>query len=202
MFIILWLVFCIGIMIFANSKGRSAIGWGLLAFLFSPLIAGIALACSKDLTVDEDISRVKMEHQHLKDRVVSNEKLTDYRLNRVELDVNQIQNKAIGTQSNKLLDNGTKLCPACAEVIKAEAIKCKHCGIMVDSIKVVECPYCFEGILATDTLCRHCNSDLSKFNKDATSLNETVATNWNCLCGRISHGDACSNCGRVAGATY
>jgi hypothetical protein len=198
-----WFLLCIGIGVFAHNKNRSGIGWFILAFIFSPLLAGVILACLKDMKVDEDISRVKMEHQHLKDRVVSNEKITDYRLNRVELDVNQVQNKTIGSsQSYKLLNNGTKLCPACAEVIKAEAIKCKHCGIMVDSIKVVDCPYCFENILANDTLCKHCKSDLSKINIDSTSLNEAVTANWNCLCGKVSQEDTCINCGRTVGAIY
>jgi len=200
---IVWLGLCIWVAVAASNKGRSGIGWFILAFILSPLLAGVALAVTKDLKVDEDISRVKTEHQHLKDRVVSNEKLTDYRLNRVELDVNHIQNKTIGnTQPTKLIDNGTKLCPACAGVIKDKAIKCKHCGIMVDSIKVVDCPYCFESVLATDALCRHCNSDLIKLNNDVTGHNNTVFAAWNCLCGNSVKGDTCLNCGRSAGAKY
>src|SRR6185369_16577103 len=117
MIYIVWFGLCVWVGVAASNKGRSGFGWFVLAFLFSPLLMGIILACNKDLTVAEDITRVKMEHQHLKDRVVENEKLTDYRLNRVELDVNHMQGKYLdNAQPTKLLTEGTKSCPACAEV--------------------------------------------------------------------------------------
>lgn len=111
---------------FANNKNRSGIGWGILSFIFSPLLAGVVLACLKDLGVEEDINKVKMEHQHLKDRVVFNEKITEHRLNRVESDVNKLgssQNKISNKMpQNKMLSEDNKLCPACAEIIKSSAI--------------------------------------------------------------------------------
>lgn len=169
MFWLVWFGLCIGVGVFASNKGRSGIGWFIVAFIFSPLIAGVVLACTKDLSVTEDISRVQMEQQHLKDRVVLNEKITEHRLNRVEQDVTQLSNDRFnnGTQSiqqTKMLDEGTKVCPACAEVIKKAAIKCKHCGTMIDQLKVVECPYCDEKITAGIQECNHCESDLNKFN--------------------------------------
>lgn len=41
--IVIWLVFCGLVAIAAKNKGRSAAGWFVLAFLISPLIAGIAV---------------------------------------------------------------------------------------------------------------------------------------------------------------
>ncbi|HCI3893701.1 TPA: hypothetical protein NO315_004902, partial [Pseudomonas aeruginosa] len=31
------------------------------------------------------------------------------------------------------MENDEKKCPFCAEVIKAEAVKCKHCGSMLSA---------------------------------------------------------------------
>jgi hypothetical protein len=164
---LIWFALCIWVGVAASNKGRSGLAWGVLAFLFSPLIIGIILACSKDLTVNENLTKVSMEQQLLKDRVVANEKLTDYRLSRVENDVAKLggdgQTNYIATreQQARLISEGSKQCPACAEVIKEAAIKCKHCGIMLSEFKTVECPYCSELIMANDASCKHCNSILS-----------------------------------------
>lgn len=41
---------CLLVGYFATRKGRSFIGWTLLAMLISPLISGIILACCEDLS--------------------------------------------------------------------------------------------------------------------------------------------------------
>lgn len=172
---LIYLGFCIGVGVFASNKGRSGIGWSILAFLFSPLLAGVVLACLRDLKSIEDVNAVNMEHQNLKDRVVSNERLTEYRLGRVEIDVDKLHNIKLGSNNQKsdgktrLIDSGNKLCPACAEVIKETAIKCKHCGVMLNEISTVECPFCSEEINATETKCRHCKSELNPDNNISIS---------------------------------
>jgi hypothetical protein len=162
--IVFWIGFCGLVSYFANKKGRNTVGWFILAFIFSPLLAGIALAMTKDLKVEEDLSQVRAENQNLKDRVVSNEKLTDYRLGRAESDISRLRDAnnqpslSNSQQQSRLLSEDTKFCYACKEVIKASAIKCKHCGTMLDNLKTIECKFCSEEILATDKICRHCNS--------------------------------------------
>jgi len=112
---IVWFGLCIWVGVAANNKGRSGIGWAILAFIFSPLIVGVILACMKDLKVDADVNRVRMEQQHLKDRVVSNEKLTDYRLNRVESDVSKLSDSRMGgvisnmSQNTKMLSHQVRI---------------------------------------------------------------------------------------------
>ena len=164
MFLLIWLGFCVWVGFAANNKGRSGVGWAVLAFLFSPLLMGIALALVKDLKVDEEVSRVKAEQQQLKDRVVSNEKLTEHRLGRVENDVSRLGHATPGSIPNAgpaLIGEGTRFCPACAEVIRSAAIKCKHCGVMVDSIRMKNCKFCDEGIPELAKVCSHCNSTVN-----------------------------------------
>jgi hypothetical protein len=57
----------------------------------------------------------------------------------------------------------TRECPHCKEEIKAEAIKCKHCGSRVAPERPAHegiCPYCKEEIHPDAIKCKHCKSML------------------------------------------
>lgn len=45
---IMWLAFAIAIGYFAKERGRSPLGWGIAAALFSPLLCFIILLCLKN----------------------------------------------------------------------------------------------------------------------------------------------------------
>lgn len=58
------------------------------------------------------------------------------------------------------------ICPFCKEEIKDGAIKCKHCGSMLNTTttvnqKKISCPFCKEEIEEGVTICKHCNSKLN-----------------------------------------
>lgn len=50
--VIVWLLFAAGVAWLASARGRSGAGWFLLAFLFSPLLSVVVLACLRDLKAD------------------------------------------------------------------------------------------------------------------------------------------------------
>ncbi len=60
-------------------------------------------------------------------------------------------------------ESKTRECPFCKEEIKADAIKCKHCGSSVSPEAPPHggtCPYCKEQIKPEAIKCKHCGSDL------------------------------------------
>lgn len=165
--ILLVLAFCVGIGMFAKSKGRSAWGWGIASLFISPLLAGIILALMRDLSQDRAVRKVDMEQQSLKERVAVNEVQVNQRFQNVENQLTSIK-KEVGmldaTPQNKqqMLGEGMKVCPHCGESIKSSAVKCRYCGAELESVQMRECPFCKELIRADATKCKFCRSDLTQ----------------------------------------
>jgi hypothetical protein len=78
------------------------------------------------------------------------------------------------------MESETRECPYCKEEIKAEAIKCKHCGSSVAPEKPSHggtCPYCKEQIHVEAIKCKHCGSDLrSGLSSDCGCKQQVTAT--------------------------
>lgn len=47
-----WLAFTIIVAVAANTRGRNALGWGILAVIFSPLLAGLFLLALPNLRME------------------------------------------------------------------------------------------------------------------------------------------------------
>jgi hypothetical protein len=54
-----WLIFSIVVGAAAAGRGRSTLGWALLALFISPLIAGVLLAVLPDLRMHEMLGEIR-----------------------------------------------------------------------------------------------------------------------------------------------
>ena len=58
---------------------------------------------------------------------------------------------------------GMKKCPSCAEAVKEEAVKCKHCGEVLNknsAPQLLECPKCHKTYDASWKVCLNCRTSL------------------------------------------
>ncbi len=53
----------------------------------------------------------------------------------------------------------SQTCPACSEKIKADALRCKHCGT---DLPLKKCPWCAETIESEAKKCQYCKSYIDK----------------------------------------
>lgn len=78
---------------------------------------------------------------------------SDYRADRQE-----------GRRSMARDDTDTTECPFCKEVVRANAVLCKHCGSRLSPPTLQHdgvCPFCKEEIHPEATRCKHCRSNLA-----------------------------------------
>lgn len=177
---LIFIGFCVAVGMFAQKKGRSALGWGLASLLISPLLAGIILALVKDLSQEEAVNKVEMEQQDVKERIAVNEVQINQRFQHVEKEISSIKQEVgmldSGSQAKThMLEEGMKKCPHCGENIKSSAVKCRYCGSVLESIPMRECPFCKELIRADATKCRFCRSDLTNAVVDEVLPTENTA---------------------------
>ncbi|MFP4661843.1 MAG: zinc ribbon domain-containing protein [Halanaerobiales bacterium] len=167
---ILWFVFCGAVAYFAHQKGRSAIGWGLLAVFISPLIAGIALAIAKDLSVERDFDYLHNRTDNLEREIRHNKEYSDLSREYLRDDVRSLsanRGKSVKLSGSnrqetaqKALSSSKVKCSNCEKYIEPENRFCPSCGEKIIPEGMMECSECGELLEKGSKFCNKCGKKL------------------------------------------
>ncbi len=168
---ILWFGLCILVAFYASHRGRSPIGWGLIAIFISPILAGIALALMKDLRMEQEIRRNSMDTDRLQERMAVSEAHIHDRMDHMEQRINRLDrqepaslqgDRTVGAlpQGKGTEAQNWKFCPQCGQRMTLEAQFCPNCGTALPQVRLVECPYCRKPVRSDALCCPYCQHDL------------------------------------------
>lgn len=163
---ILWIILAIVVGVCASNRGRSGFLWGLLSFIISPVIAGIILAISKDLSVDSRSYDVERKVDNIKTEVDFNQKFNDHRSEQMEKRIDRLSD-VVGEKefinSGKKYDQiseGNKInCMKCGKSISEDSKFCPECGGQIE--KYIECPFCHSHVDIGVKYCPDCGQNVS-----------------------------------------
>jgi|GEM_PF-5747461 len=171
-----WFVFCLVVAGFAYKRGRSAVGWFFLSVFISPLIAGIALAMSKDLSVDDKVENVERHTNNLEQEVKFNQKYNDLRSSYMQKEIDSNRNlteSALIPHTNRpsLMNqsNASSVikCPNCGTKLDQNYLFCPHCGQKL----IKNCTNCGEEVPFNASFCPHCGEKLTNIREYSLSYN-------------------------------
>jgi hypothetical protein len=106
MIVLVWILFGIGAAIVASQKGRNGVGWFFLGILLGPF--GLIFALLLKSVV----------------------------LGRIITYPPGYSRPSMSSNKRSVIDEKTKQCPQCAEIIKLAALKCRYCGEVFSKEKV------------------------------------------------------------------
>jgi RNA polymerase subunit RPABC4/transcription elongation factor Spt4 len=183
------ILFSVGIGFFANSKGRNPVGWAVLSFIISPIIAGIILAMSKDLNAEKKIEEIDRKTDNIKMEMNYNQKFNDYRADHMSGQIKSLgstfqnQQKIDSPSSNYQLDKKLN-CSNCGNIVNFSSKYCNECGMEVEK----------------EAICRNCNQKFTKGAGFCPYCGMKTTTNTCSSCGEendIAGAKFCTNCGNA-----
>jgi hypothetical protein len=133
--LIVWVLFAIGVGVYASSRGRDIFAWTVIALFVSPLICAVILAVSPELsgsthpasapvtitaaTATELLRRV----EELFDRGA----LTDGDLGRIRALAAREMPAPKRAEPKPAVSEFTRPCPSCSGLVHPQATTCMHC---------------------------------------------------------------------------
>ncbi|WP_041607689.1 zinc ribbon domain-containing protein [Halobacteroides halobius] len=161
-----WIIFCVVVAYFADQRGRNPVLWGLLALFISPLLAGLALAVMKDMSVEEKIDELDKTTENIKREVKSNQKYNEQERERIQNRLSgakrssSVDNQIATTKSVPALEAKKIKCEECGKNVSADTNYCVNCGNRVIEDNKKECPNCQELIDEKAKFCVKCGEKL------------------------------------------
>ncbi|MUM78291.1 hypothetical protein GKC30_11660 [Pseudodesulfovibrio sp. F-1] len=122
MLIAFWIIMAIIVAMIANSKGKGAIAWFFYGLIIWP-IALVHILITKD-DFQNTTSEIKTNE--------CNSKYVCMKCGKVKEEEGWCSTCCDLTYNRIQTSQKEKECPYCAELIKAKAIKCKHCGSEIE----------------------------------------------------------------------
>lgn len=159
---IFWVIFCVVVAYYANERGRNALGWGLLAAVISPLLAGIALAIAKDLSLEEDLDDLDKKTENIQREVEHNQEFNELHREKdggKRITGNKNDGDSLSNGQREALSDRIE-CENCGEYVAPDNNFCPICGAKVIPEGMKECPECGELIEKGVKYCNKCGKKL------------------------------------------
>jgi RNA polymerase subunit RPABC4/transcription elongation factor Spt4 len=148
---------------FANKKGHNAVAWFFIAFVISPLLAGIVLALTKDEKITERINGVERKAENLHTEMGYNQKYNDLRADLISRQLNtQLvsgQPELLGNRSPQVQQlSGIVVCANCKGTYSQSVNFCPSCGVL--NPRFTKCPNCGHLSASNSQYCGGCGQKL------------------------------------------
>lgn len=168
---IFYILMTVGVAAYANSKGRSVVGWAIIALFITPPLAIIILAFLKNLKDEEKLQQYVHQQEQLNDRIGVNEINTNRRLDNIEKKIESIedrQKQMLGAGAPLAIDQTqapapqeeTKIVEPEVVVPEAEAVEAVPAAQVQETAATKFCPYCGSEVNAVNKFCGNCGAKL------------------------------------------
>jgi hypothetical protein len=130
-----WVLFAIGVGVYASSRGRNIFAWTVLAMFVSPLICVVALAVAPEVTSTTTDTAAPLtitaatatELLRRVEELFERGALTDGDLGRIRALASREMPAPKIVERKPVASEFTRPCPSCGGLVHPQATTCMHC---------------------------------------------------------------------------